>query len=166
MKVRGRLWSWYLCDRFFFSSKTQHLCLFTPEGEHRTDQNSDRSNVQFHEPTSFCSIAFRNRSMGEGLLTGADVTTPTWAALSVQQQHSEETPVLSVLGPPRTVHSLYSNGSGPQMLLPFIVFCTFDTLRPGTLPFPLGGCVSARRDAAIGRNMPVLPCPTFWRVCA
>lgn len=76
------------------------------------------------------------------------MTTPTWAALSVQQQHSEETPILSVLGPPCTVHSLYSNGSGPQMLLPFIVSCTFDTLRLGTLSFPLGGCVSARRDAA------------------
>jgi hypothetical protein len=55
-----------------FSEGMQHTCLLTTDREPMTDRDMDTTKVQLDEPMSF--IGFTYRSMGEGLLTGTEMT--------------------------------------------------------------------------------------------
>ena len=50
----------------------QHTCLLTPDREPTPDLSMDTTIVQFNESMSFIAITHGN--MGEGLLTGAEMT--------------------------------------------------------------------------------------------
>ena len=60
-----------LCDKTF-PGETQHTCLFTPDKEPITDQNTETTKVQLGEPVSFIRVAYRN--MGRDFLIGAEMT--------------------------------------------------------------------------------------------
>ena len=56
----------------FFSGEIQHICLLTPDREHMTDECKDTPRIQLRETISFIGITYR--SLGEGLLTGTEMT--------------------------------------------------------------------------------------------
>lgn len=77
----------------------QHTChiLTHPDRESKADQNTDTTKVQLHEPMSFIGVLYGN--MGEGLLTGVDMTHG--------QLHRQSTDDRSQkLGTWNTLHSL------------------------------------------------------------